>query len=87
LADAFGSKNVLIGGIVLSKLAKLCYEGKDLHKFMETSLMAAELFAAPAKLTFPHPQVSIEFAIYNFGEFLDGNLPEESPIFNDVQVI
>lgn len=55
LADAFNSRNVLIGGVVLSKLAKLIYEGKDLHKFMETSLMAAELFAAPAKLTFPHP--------------------------------
>lgn len=84
LADSFGSRNVLIGGVVLSKLAKLCYEGKDLHKFMETSLMAAELFAAPAKLTFPHPQVSIEYANYSFGEFLDGNLPGETPLFNDV---
>ena len=55
LADAFGSRNVLIGGIVLTKLAKLCYEGKDLHKYMETSLMAADLFTAPAKLTFPNP--------------------------------
>jgi len=55
LADSFGSRQVLIGGIVLTKLAKLCYEGKDVHKFMETTLMAAELFAAPAKLSFPHP--------------------------------
>ena len=55
LADAFGSRNVLIGGVVLTKLAKLCYEGKDFHKFMETSTMAAELFAAPAKLSLPHP--------------------------------
>jgi hypothetical protein len=37
LADVFGSRNVLIGGVVLTKLAKLCYEGKDLHKFMECS--------------------------------------------------
>lgn len=83
LADVFGSRNVLIGGIVLTKLAKLCYEGKDLHKFMECSLMAADLFAAPAKLTLPHPQVSIEHANYAFGEFLDGMLPGETPLFND----
>lgn len=72
---------------MLSKLAKLCYEGRDLHKFIETSLMAAELFAAPAKLTLPHPQVAIEYATYNFGEFLDGMLPGETPLFMDKQVI
>lgn len=33
LADAFGSRQVIIGGIVLSKLAKLIYEGKDMHRF------------------------------------------------------
>ena len=55
LADSFGSKQVLVGGIVLTKLAKLCYEGKDLHKYTECILMASELFAAPAKLTLPHP--------------------------------
>lgn len=55
LADSFGSRQVLIGGIVLTKLAKLCYEGKDLQKFSECTLMAAELFAAPAKLRLPHP--------------------------------
>jgi hypothetical protein len=72
---------------VLTKLAKLCYEGRDLHKFIETSLMATELFAAPAKLTLPHPQVAIEYATYNFGEFLDGMLPGETPLFMDKQVI
>jgi hypothetical protein len=55
LADAFGSRQVLIGGIVLVKLAKLCYEGKDLFKYTECMLMASDLFAAPAKLTLPHP--------------------------------
>jgi hypothetical protein len=45
--------------------------------------MAAELFAAPARLTLPHPQTSIEYANYNFGEFLDGLLPGETPLFND----
>lgn len=44
LADSFGSKQVLIGGVVLTKLAKLCYEGKDLHKYSECVLIAAELF-------------------------------------------
>lgn len=78
---------MLIGAIVLTKLAKLCYEGKDLHKYMECSYMAAELFAAPAKLTLPHPQICIEYNNYNFGEFLDGMLPGETPLFNDKQVI
>lgn len=55
LADSFGSRQVLIGGIVLTKLAKFCYESKDLQKYMEASAMASELFAAPAKLTLPHP--------------------------------
>lgn len=87
LADKFGSRNVLIGGVVLTKLAKLCYEGKDMHKFMECSLMAADLFAAPAKLTLPHPQICVEYGQYNFGEFLDGMLPGETPLFNDLQVI
>lgn len=87
LADKFGSRNVLIGGIVLTKLAKLCYEGKDMHKFAECSLMAADLFAAPAKLTLPHPQICNEYGQYNFGEFLDGMLPHETPLFNDMQVI
>ncbi len=50
-------------------------------------MMAAELFAAPAKLTLPHPQIAIEYANYNFGEFLGGMLPGETPLFNDKQVI
>jgi len=74
LGDAFGSKQVLIGGIVLTKLAKLCYEGADLHKHSECLLMAAELFAAPAKLTMPHPQVAVEYATYSFREFADSGL-------------
>ena len=72
LADAFGSRQVLIGGIVLSKLAKLCYEGKDMHKFTECTIMAAELLAAPAKLTLPHPQTPIEYSSYAFAELLGG---------------
>lgn len=43
MADAFGSKQVLIGGIVLIKLAKLCYEGSNLHRYRECVLMATEL--------------------------------------------
>lgn len=83
LADAFGSRQVLIGGIVLTKLAKFCYEHRDMQKFMETSLMAAELFAAPAKLTLPHPQNYIEYNNYSFAEYLEGTLPGETPLFED----
>ena len=53
--DSFGSKQVVIGGVVLVKLAKLCYEGKDLHKYTECIFMAKDLFSAPAKLRIPHP--------------------------------
>lgn len=49
--------------------------------------MAAELFAAPAKLTLPHPQNYIEYSNYSFGEFLDGSLAGETPLFDDKQVI
>jgi hypothetical protein len=61
LADTFGSRQCLIGGVVLTKLAKLCYEGRDLHRYNECMLMAAELFAAPGKLSLPHPQTAIEY--------------------------
>ena len=54
---------------------------------MEASTMAAELFAAPAKLTLPHPQNYIEYSNYSFGEFLDGSLAGETPLFDDKQVI
>ena len=74
MADAFGSQQVLIGGIVLTKLAKLCYEGTDLFKHSECILMAAELFAAPAKLSMPHPQVASEYATYTFREFMSRGL-------------
>ena len=55
LADSFGSKQVIIGGVVLVKLAKLCYDGKDLHKYTECIFMAKDLFSAPPKLRIPHP--------------------------------
>lgn len=87
LADSFGSKQVLVGGIVLTKLAKLCYEGKDLHKYTECILMASELFAAPAKLTLPHPQTPIEYASYQFGELLDGRVAGETAVFQDKQIL
>jgi len=48
---------------------------------MEASTMAAELFAAPAKLTLPHPQNCVEFNNYSFGEYLDGSLAGETPLF------
>lgn len=47
LADAFGSKQVLVGGVVLAKLAKLCYEGKDMTKYLDCIIMAKGLLTAP----------------------------------------
>ena len=87
MADAFGSRQVLIGGIVLTKLAKLCYEGKDLNLFIETTSMASELFSAPAKLSLPHPQTAIEFANYSFREYFNGSKSGENPIFMDKQIL
>lgn len=49
--------------------------------------MAAELFAAPAKLSLPHPQPAIEYASYCFQEYFDGRLPGENQLFFDKQVI
>jgi hypothetical protein len=74
LADAFGPRQCLIGGIVLTKLAKLCYEGRDMHRYNECLLMSAELFAAPAKLSFPHPQTAVEYSQYRIREFLNEQL-------------
>jgi hypothetical protein len=87
LADSFGSRQVLIGGIVLTKLAKLCYEGKDMHKFSECIIMAADLFAAPAKLRLPHPQTAIQYAEYTFKEFFNGTGAGETPVFMDKQIL
>jgi len=36
--------------------------------------MAAELFAAPAKLSMPHPQVASEYSTYTFREFMSRGL-------------
>lgn len=52
----------------------MCYEGRDLHRFNECMLMASELFAAPARLSLPHPQSPIEFSGYRLREFLDEQL-------------
>lgn len=87
LADAFGSRQVLIGGIVLTKLAKLCYEGKDLHKYSECLLMAAELFAAPARLTMPHPQIPVEYATYSFREFGNKNLFTDQLVLQPSEIL
>ena len=59
---------------MLTKLAKLCYEGKDMHKYQECILMASDLFAAPAKLSFPHPITAAGYTNYNFREFLGKDL-------------
>lgn len=59
LADSFGSKQVMIGGVVLIKLAKLCYEGNDMSRFVDCVLMATRMFGAPSKLSMPNAQNDI----------------------------
>lgn len=49
--------------------------------------MASELFAAPAKLTLPHPQTAIEYQSYSFRELLDGRCAGEASVFQDQQVL
>lgn len=56
---------------MLTKLAKLCYEERDLHRYNECILMAAELFSSPAKLSLPHPQIAAEYNSYKFREFMN----------------
>ena len=56
--------------------------------FLEVPVaMASELFASPAKLTLPHPQVAIEYASYSFRELLDGRCAGEISVFNDKQIL
>ena len=54
IASTFGAEQCLIGAVVLSKLAKLCY-ASNLEKQRECVSMAALLVEAPFKLQFPHP--------------------------------
>ena len=55
---------------MLTKLSKLCYEGRDQYRYNECLLMAGELFAAPAKLSLPHPQIATEYSNYRMREFI-----------------
>ena len=66
---------------MLSKLAKLCYEEKDLHRYNESICMAAELFLAPSKLSLPHPQIAVEYKSYNFREYINESF------FNEKQIL
>jgi len=36
--------------------------------------MASELFAAPAKLSMPHPQIAVQYMSYSFRDFMGGGL-------------
>ena len=58
-----------------------------MFKFTECTIMAAELLAAPAKLTLPHPLTPIEYSSYSFAELLNGSQGGESPLFVDKQIL
>ena len=45
-----------------------------MHRYSECILFASELFAAPARLSFPHPQTPIEYGQYRLREFLNEQL-------------
>jgi hypothetical protein len=79
LAEKYGIVECVLAGNVLAKLALHCYESKDAHRARECLLFAAHLFAAPLKLSLPHPAASISFKLYRVQEltpnfsFLDIN--------------
>ena len=69
LAATYGPLQCLIGGCVLAKLAKLCYN-TNLHLQRECINMGSELFAAPFKVSLFHPHEKIDFIEYRMREFL-----------------
>ena len=69
LAAKFGHKQCLVAGVLLSKLAKLSY-ANNLNKRQDAVLLAAECLFAPLKLTLPHPQHYLHFALYRMREYL-----------------
>ena len=62
LANSILSQQVFIGGIVLTKLTKLCYRGAYLDKYAECIVMASELITIALELSMPHTLVAIKYA-------------------------
>lgn len=69
LAEKYGIVECVLAGNVLTKLALHCYESKDAHRARECLLFAAQLFAAPLKLSLPHPSTAVGFKLYRMQEF------------------
>jgi len=79
LAQKYGLKEVLLGGIVLWKLASVCYETNQLEKHKKCLLLGRLLLSAPFRLSLPHPQNLIDFATYRMQNLTPGvNLYELS---------
>lgn len=49
--------------------------------------MTADLYAAPAKLSFPHPQISIEYSNYRMREFLSDQLFADKYILTPSEIL
>ena len=49
--------------------------------------MTAELYAAPAKLSFPHPQIPIEYANYRMREFISDQLFADKYILTPSEIL
>jgi len=87
LAAVFGPMQCLIGGIVLAKLAKLCYN-TNAHLQRESIIMGSELFAAPFKLSMFHPHEKHDFVNYRMKEFLpDITLLTEKQMIKPVDLL
>ena len=65
----FGVHQLLLGGLILSKIWKIWYNN-DIHNQKECAIFAAELITATFKFSMPHPQELIHFKNYRMKEFL-----------------
>ena len=71
LAACFPLQSCMLGGIMLSNLAKYVFSS-DYHAKSEHILMAARLLAVPMTSTLPHPQRLCDFAPYTAKELWPG---------------
>lgn len=84
IAAKFGHKQCIVAGVLLSKLAKLCYS-HNLAKREDALILASECLFAPLKLSLPHPQQYVHFALYRMQEYLPTSAfaVREGEIFSD----
>lgn len=78
----------MIGGVVLIKLAKLCYEGKDMTKFIDCILMSKGLFTAPCLLGLPTPKIDVRWNNQTLRDLkVGGGAVPVASLFADKQIL